>query len=147
MKAKYCKSCDSTLPLSAFNKSNRRDGYQTYCRECHNAMQRAAYSPGQAAKRRMRAERRKMQKPDASREKELKRLYGISVEEYNSMLEGQKFVCMICSEPCKTRKSLCVDHDHATGIVRGLLCNRCNRAIGMFKDDPELLRRAADYLS
>lgn len=146
---KICPNCQEDLPTSFFNKSNRRDGYQTYCRACHNKMQREKYNsdPMAKVKRQLRAGRRKEKNPTAQREAELKRLYGITLQDYVDMFEKQGEVCAICKEKCKTKKSLSVDHDHASGKVRGLLCNRCNRALGMFQDSPALLTRAAKYLS
>jgi hypothetical protein len=112
-------------------------------------MQREKYAsnPIEKVKRQIRESRRKEKDPLAKRKEELKRLYGITIEDYAAMLESQGYVCAICKEECKTKNSLSVDHDHKTGKVRGLLCNACNRAIGMLKDSPEVLRRAADYLS
>lgn len=146
---KLCPNCQEDLPMSAFNKSNRRDGYQTYCRACHNRMQREKYNsdPMAKVKRQIRAGRRKDRDPEVDRRAELKRLYGITLEQYVEMFVAQGEVCAICKEKCPTKKSLSVDHNHETGIVRGLLCNRCNRALGMFQDSPMLLMRAADYLS
>ena len=145
---KLCPNCQEDLPTSSFNKSNRRDGYQTYCRACHNKMQREKYKsdPMAKVKRQLRAGRRKETNPTAQREAELKRLYGITLQDYVQMFEKQGEVCAICKKKCPTRKSLSVDHDHQTGIVRGLLCNRCNRALGMFKDNSTLLLRAAQYI-
>lgn len=146
---KLCPNCKEDLPASAFNKSNRRDGYQTYCRACHNKMQREKYNsdPMAKVKRQLRAGRRKERNPEADRRAELQRLYGITLEKYVEMFVAQGEVCAICKEKCQTKKSLSVDHDHQTGIVRGLLCNRCNRALGMFKDNKILLIRAAQYLN
>lgn len=72
--------------------------------------------------------------------------YRVTVGQYNAMLKKQEGVCAICLEECRDRKVLCVDHDHKTGKVRGLLCNSCNRGIGLLKDDPDILRNAAWYL-
>lgn len=70
-------------------------------------------------------------------------LYGISVEEYEFMVQLQKGKCDICGvKPAK----LNVDHCHSTDKVRGLLCRSCNRALGLFKDDKEVLLRAAEYI-
>lgn len=145
---KLCPKCKEELPISAFNKSNRRDGYQTYCRACHNKMQREKYGsdPMAKVKRQIRQNRRKNRDPEIDRRAELKRLYGITLEQYVEMFTIQGEVCAICKEKCPTKKSLSVDHDHKTGTVRGLLCNRCNRALGMFKDNPVLLIRAAEYI-
>lgn len=73
-------------------------------------------------------------------------LYGITHGEYLKMLFIQNEVCRICKEECPSGRNLAVDHDHKTGEIRGLLCGRCNRGLGYFKDDPLLLREAAWYL-
>lgn len=73
--------------------------------------------------------------------------YGLTIEDYNALLEKQGGVCAICSNVCSTGKRLSVDHDHDTGRVRGLLCSTCNRGIGMLRDDPELIRAALRYLT
>ena len=76
--------------------------------------------------------------------------YGITLEEYDLLLEMQKGVCAICGKlPDETNtnnKYLHVDHCHDTGKIRGLLCNPCNMALGLFKDNPLFVRKAADYL-
>lgn len=82
---------------------------------------------------------------DLSREYHLLTKYGINQDVYNEMLEAQNGVCAICGWE-NTGRSLNVDHCHATGRVRGLLCNRCNLGLGYYWSDPELLRKAADYL-
>lgn len=61
------------------------------------------------------------------------------------MLEAQGGMCAVCVQPLSISKSH-VDHDHGTGGVRGILCFNCNGGLGQFKDDPERLRRAAQYL-
>lgn len=79
----------------------------------------------------------------------LKSQYDIDHEVYDQMLERQGGVCAICHKPPPERANggvLHVDHDHATRKVRGLLCRRCNPALGAFDDDPGRLRRAAEYL-
>ena len=79
------------------------------------------------------------------REYHLERNYGISKAEYIRMLLDQEGVCAICKQP-PTKKELAVDHDHKTNKVRGLLCIPCNLGLGYFKDNPELVRTAANYL-
>lgn len=69
-------------------------------------------------------------------------LYGVSREEYLRMVETQGGCCLICELPVK----LYIDHDHTSGEVRGLLCNKCNTAIGMLDEDVDRFRRAAEYL-
>jgi len=87
------------------------------------------------------------------REHTLRFCYGIGQAEYAAMLERQQHVCAICLCPEETvdrrtgkTKRLAVDHCHWTGLVRGLLCRRCNSALGMFRDSPQILRFATTYL-
>ena len=78
----------------------------------------------------------------------MKRIYGITIDEYDKMFEEQNGVCAICStfEVENTRGRLCIDHDHRDGRVRGLLCIGCNTAIGSLKDDINLFLEAIKYL-
>lgn len=94
---------------------------------------RVAYESGEAARERKRGYR-------------LRAVYGLTVEQYDDMLAAQGGVCAICSRPPgKTR--LHVDHDHKTGIVRGLLCFSCNhRVLSAARDNPAVLRAAAEYI-
>ena len=79
---------------------------------------------------------------------DLKKHYGLTVEKYNEMLNGQGRVCSICKlfRVSGKAKRLCVDHDAQTGKVRELLCTFCNTAIGLLMDDPGVCERAAQYL-
>jgi hypothetical protein len=84
----------------------------------------------------------------------LKRKYGITLEEYMKLFEEQGGVCKICSgtdmrrwrDGRIQRVTLFVDHEHSTGRIRGLLCNKCNVGVAMFGDDEEMMLRAAKYL-
>ena len=76
----------------------------------------------------------------------LRRTYGLHIEEYTAIAEAQNNVCAICEQPDEARPKLSVDHDHATGKVRGLLCTGCNVSLGRLDDDSARLRKAADYL-
>ena len=69
----------------------------------------------------------------------------ITLNEYNEMLKQAKNKCSLCDKDNGNRK-LFIDHNHNTGKVRGLLCNKCNSALGMFNDDAELLKKASDYV-
>lgn len=74
--------------------------------------------------------------------------FGLEPEDYDRMLAEQGGVCAICrGGPVGRHKYLCVDHDHATGAVRGLLCDKCNRAIGLLGDSAERLSTALAYLA
>lgn len=76
----------------------------------------------------------------------LKIHYGLTVEAFNQMLLEQSGVCKICRVAPTKYSPLHVDHDHATGRVRGLLCFRCNGGLGSYKDDENLLLSAVNYL-
>ena len=77
----------------------------------------------------------------------LKSLYGLTIEQYENMVKDQKGLCLICERHASAcRQRLNVDHDHITGKIRGLLCGPCNAALGIFQDDVENLKRAVAYL-
>jgi Recombination endonuclease VII len=76
----------------------------------------------------------------------MRKKYGITLEQYQAMLEKQNGVCAVGGEHCKSGRALSVDHDHTTGKLRGLLCGNCNRGIGYLQDDPELIRAALEYI-
>lgn len=80
--------------------------------------------------------------------RELYRKYGITKSQYREMHRRQNGLCAICRRPERTERNelLTVDHDHVTEHVRELLCSQCNRAIGLFGDDPAVIRRAAEYV-
>lgn len=72
--------------------------------------------------------------------------YGMDAEAYQQMLVGQRGVCVICHRPSLDGKPLRVDHSHATGRVRALLCHPCNVSLGLMQDNPDRLRAAAAFL-
>ena len=83
-----------------------------------------------------------------SRETSLLINYNMTLETFTALEESQNFRCKICNlHKYDTKKRvLCVDHDHATGQIRGLLCNECNTMIGMAKENPTTLLKAIQYL-
>ena len=82
----------------------------------------------------------------------LQRSYGITYKNYEALLKGQKYKCAICGsegfilDAMKHKLKLVVDHNHKTGVVRGLLCHNCNRGLGLFQDNPDILQSAIEYL-
>ena len=84
---------------------------------------------------------------ERNRKANLKFQFGLSLEQYNEMLSEQKECCAICGRHQSEWKiPLCVDHDHTTNEIRGLLCRLCNTALGSFRDSPAVLRKAISYL-
>lgn len=130
---KHCTQCNSYRPIGEFAKRGDTSvGRTAHCRTCMAAKWTAAdHSQRTRAKR--------------SR-------FGLSYDEYLAMCIEQGNRCRVCGNPetdvhqsGRTRE-LAIDHDHSTGEVRGLLCGKCNKAIGLMLDDPERLRSAAEYL-
>lgn len=82
------------------------------------------------------------------RKSQLKLSYGMTPEDYDQMFVKQGSCCSICktTKPTGKWKVFAVDHCHETGQIRGLLCNECNRGMGLLKDNADLLRKAAEYL-
>lgn len=81
------------------------------------------------------------------RKRHYSREYGITLDEYNETFENQQGKCAICgTHQIKLKKTLGQDHDHEFGYTRGLLCDECNKGLGCFKDNVELLQVAIQYL-
>lgn len=87
---------------------------------------------------------RRGNRPALDRRRLLKARYGITVEQYEVMFVRQNGCCAVCAQPSTTR--LVVDHNHDSGVIRGLLCQRCNKGLGLFDDSPTRLRAASHYL-
>jgi hypothetical protein len=128
---KFCPRCEAVLPLEDFVRNRTtKSGYGGYCRPCQNA--KAAESIAR--------------RHGSTRHYHLRQRYGIGADVVDLMLETQGWRCLICAAGL-TSKTAHVDHDHATGAVRGILCFNCNGGLGQFRDNPARLRRAADYVS
>lgn len=76
----------------------------------------------------------------------LKHKYGISLDEFNSLLEKQNHRCAICQTPEPVGYGWHLDHCHSSGKVRGILCQRCNQAIGLLNEDTNVFKKAVEYL-
>ncbi len=83
--------------------------------------------------------------PDIKRQHHLKRHYDIEPEEYDFLLAVQGGICAICNKP-PGDNLLCVDHDHGSDVIRGLLCHNCNKGIGLLGDSIESVEKALRYL-
>lgn len=127
VESKICGKCGVIHPLTYYyKKKTSRDGLEGHCKGCRN--KQAAES---ASRNR---ERRKFVY--------IKCTYGITEGEYNALLDKQGGHCACCPQT----EDLVVDHCHATGAVRGLLCPRCNHGLGHFRDNTEYLQNAIAYL-
>lgn len=130
---KECNICKETKPYDLFVRRNNRNGYQAYCKSCHNKKVRDSYCSNRM------------------KDYDLKKNYGIDLNEYERMFTEQNGCCKICNihiskTSLKHKKNLCVDHNHKTNKIRGLLCDKCNRGLGLFCDDENILLKAMNYL-
>ena len=126
---KICKICNQAKSLVEFGiHKSQSDGHNGYCKSCL----REKHTTPKA-----RAE---------SRRRSLKATYGITLEQYDSMLVHQNSVCAICRNKNSSGKPLSVDHCHTNQTIRGLLCEHCNHGIGKFFDNTEVLQKAVEYL-
>jgi len=129
---KYCKSCDTTKPIGEFYLRNKISMVRhSTCKECDK--KRVSATPS-----------------IVKREQALKRMYGITQQDYDVMLVEQNNQCAICetTEPRGRHMSnyFVVDHCHTTGKVRKLLCHNCNTALGLVGDNTHILQSMIEYL-
>src|SRR5690606_21201796 len=88
----------------------------------------------------------KRQQKRKAHAKHVESTYGLKPGEYEKLYQAQGSRCAICRRASGIAKRLAVDHDHRTGLARGLLCGPCNKVVGNFRDSPETFERAAEYL-
>lgn len=138
--SRVCTICNTRKPYKEFRKDKyQQDGRMSRCKDCMVIF---------------RAEKCKLRGAEATavleRTYQLRRKYGLSLEQYDELLKKQEGSCAICgsSDSRSTRTSnLFVDHCHTTGKIRGLLCHHCNIALGYMEDDIERLRKMIEYIS
>lgn len=130
---KTCSKCLVEKELNEFGKHKiSKDGYRYVCKHC-NKQDAASWD---------------QRNPEKSKNRQLLKHYGINLDEYNKLFTKQNGCCAICEmHQANQRFALSVDHDHTTQEIRGLLCNNCNRAIGLLKDSTEVLNKAIAYLT
>lgn len=125
MSKKWCGRCKRNRPKSDFAKNRaKKDGLQERCTPCRKEHHSTP------------------ERQRAVRDKHFQYNYGITLEERDKMAKAQKNKCKICNK----KRPLVVDHCHATGRIRGLLCQNCNRGIGLLGDSLENITAARDYL-
>ncbi|WP_405946904.1 endonuclease VII domain-containing protein [Streptomyces prunicolor] len=145
-----CPRCNRILPRAAFAKNKAmRDGLQAYCRECSAEYYRQRQEArGKTVRAKVPAPRGHKRCPQCgeikahSEQSYFKRKYGITLAERGEMIASRMGLCAICSKA----PAVHVDHCHETGRVRGVTCFNCNSGIGLLRDDPAAVYRAADYL-
>lgn len=134
--SRKCRQCKTVKPLSEFNRHGPSpEGRRLRCSRCTSMYQKLyrVQNPSKVAAR--------------ERSKNLRRYYGINPEEYDKLLTWSDGGCAICgAKKGRADLRLYIDHDHTTGMVRGLLCNQCNQGLGNFRDDVRLLKIAIAYL-
>jgi len=130
---KLCCNCKQTKELKDFYKFCRNlDGKASVCKVCSKKL----------------GINRRKRDPLKYKNYLLNYFYGISIEEYNKLFTEQNGCCAICGRhQSEFNLKLAVDHDHISGKIRGLLCNTCNKGLGCFKDDINLLNKAINYLN
>lgn len=140
-----CNKCVDWKPLSEFHKDKRRPyGAAMYCKTCTNRITRenhkSRYAPGKP--------RHKMYSRKCKNH-QLKRDYGISLEDYEKILSSQGGKCDICkTELCydKGPNLAHLDHCHSSQAIRGILCVRCNKGLGYLQDSEDIIQGAIRYL-
>lgn len=152
---KTCTRCGEEKPQSEFHKSFvTKAGEQRYFKYCKTCAAKKAKVYYQANIERLRIEgvRKQRERREARldhetrRRRDLRKKYGITVEDWDRLHDLQLGRCAICHLPLAEVTKVCVDHDHVTGAVRGLLCTRCNQGLGYFQDSSEMLLSAARYI-
>lgn len=137
--SKTCKGCRRHLALSSFGRGNGRCGCNSRCKACCA----------------IRSKQQRVDFPDrkrlAARRWWMKKKFGMTQETYNSMCVKQNNLCAICTKEARPLKGdirfpLQIDHDHKTGVVRELLCHKCNTILGQCDDDENILKKAIAYL-
>lgn len=146
-----CLKCGVFKPWSEFH--NRKDGTKKFsrCKDCVNEAKVARtlrwyHKNRPSEKARMRRSYR--EKLAYHKEYHRRKTYGIDNATYQAILEEQDFKCALCEAAfdLANPRTINVDHCHKTGVVRGFLCRACNQALGFFHDDPNIIRKAAEYV-
>ena len=148
---KSCTVCGENKPNEQFYPNSRYpDLLRGCCKICSSARgkewRRKNPKRQQATGKAWRAAN-KERSDRSQRNNQLLRKYGLTVEDYEAIFTAQKGKCRICRAPlAKFTHGTCVDHNHATKEVRGILCRSCNRALGFFHDNAVVVEEAAEYL-
>jgi hypothetical protein len=151
MQTKTCSHCKLKKTIDEFHRSSvYKDGYRGQCIECRRIKDREYYARP-VGQRRVRpiGGRTGPDRKRAVRNFQLKRKFGITIDQFDEMSAAQDHKCAICLFPAlrMPHKVLHVDHCHTTGVVRGLLCNRCNTMLGHMGDNVAGAMKVLQYVS
>ena len=138
---KKCTKCFLEKEETEFHTHKQNERLRPDCKDCVNK-RNSKYKKDFKELHLKQVKNWQKRNPDKVKDYSLRTEYGITLATYNQMAFAQAGKCLICMCDAK----LVVDHCHATGFVRGLLCDSCNKALGGFKDDLERLKRAINYL-
>lgn len=146
---KICTKCFVSKSLNEYHKHKYgKLGLNPVCKKCRLTVRHTNYINNKSyyAKQTMIYQKNNPEKRHGYR---LVAKYGITTEIYNKMLEEQDYKCKICktvNSGSSNKRKLSVDHNHSTGKVRGLLCDNCNKSLGLLKDSIDTLKNMIDYL-
>jgi Recombination endonuclease VII len=146
---KICSKCNTEKPLDLYYKHRLgKGGYKSQCKECENQYAKARYE-----KEKQSGTKYIKSKKDSLRKSSLLKNFGITVDQYESLLRKQDNKCAICEvDQSLVEKKFAVDHSHEAsdfipeGAIRGLLCHDCNTRLIAERTDPHIFERAAQYL-
>ncbi len=149
---KQCRRCLEEKPQSEFCRNTKaKDGLHSWCKPCQNERRRERHAEDPELVERyresIRRTARKRQENGKRYEYELRKNYGMSLADYQSLLKKQSGRCALCFTDTPGQwGTFHVDHCHETRKIRGLLCHACNTGLGLLKHDPDVLSRATQYL-
>ena len=144
---KVCNTCGILKPLTEFHKQNTGiHGRLSQCKECRKKYVVANADMIRDREREWAKNDGKMYKKASRRKSRIKKKYGVTEDQVNTLLENQEFRCCICKTDDPGATGWQIDHDHDVGDVRGILCRKCNLGLGLFGDDHRVLRAASEYL-
>ncbi len=144
---KKCTKCESEWPADLdhyYKDQSKKDNLSSSCKRCQQEHHKNL--PVSDAKRESKRRYKQTVKGKFAYWKHhIKAAYGMTPEDYYAMFDKQKGSCGICKKEVNGKR-MCIDHDHVTGKIRELICDRCNKAIGLCEDNRELLRRMISYI-
>lgn len=163
-KTKVCTKCGMQKPLDEFHRYRANHGVRGVCKLCTKEYDRQWYAKNKvkslARSRKWQSENRERwlqqkkiwarnnpEKIQLQRKRRLVRQYGLTLEQYQAVLEFQNERCAICGRArAEFDRQLAIDHDSVTGEIRGALCTACNLGLGTLGDSSECIQRALSYL-